>query len=123
MAAAQKTKVVSAFLAINAALEVERDSERQEEEALLNTVTILVNQVSEREEGIRIPGYFESVVCKYSDKIFRSHFRLRKSSVEKSCQKTGGRPVVALEEQVCIFLWYAASKEPLRSISDRSTKR
>lgn len=72
----------------------------------------------------------EDVIPRYRDVTFKSHFRLRKASAEKLCTRlahsqtfikkhSGGKPEVPLPVKLLIFLWYSASKEPLRSISDR----
>ena len=84
---------------------------------------------TERVAGVRIPNYFEEVIPRYPDNIFKSHFRLRKSSVEKLCeqisthfmpkQNAGGREPTPIAKQVLMFLWYLATKETIREISDR----
>ena len=40
-------------------------------------------------------------------------------SLESKRKTAGGRPAVPLHIKILIFLWYTASGEPLRSISDR----
>ena len=72
----------------------------------------------------------ETVVPLYSNRVFHSHFRVTKSSVEKLREyvlrsdiylprQTGGIPPIDLTKQILVYLWFAASKEPFRSIADR----
>lgn len=119
-------------LALLAFSEVENEEDKRNAEDITELILPLVASISstDRVDAVRIPGYFETVIPLYTDDTFKSHFRLRKTSVESLCLKignfdqflksnSGGRPMVKLHKQVCIFLWYCASKEPLRSIADR----
>ena len=127
MASATEKKTVALFL-LN-----EDSCEESSEDEIEELIPLLVNSVSNggRETAVRMPDYFENVVPRYSGKVFKSHFRLHRKSVEKlslilststifTKPDRRGRPPVPLPNQICIFLWYASSQEPLRTIADRS---
>ena len=112
MAAGQKVKVVSAVMNI---LDISVKNTNDEDEEVIKAVVLLCKELNAENPGVRILNYFETVIPRYPDKIFKSHFRLRKASVKKLCEsisgaealkkkQTGGRPGVDLEKQVCIYL-------------------
>ena len=123
--ASSKAKVVSLFLS------VDEDSMSEEEDEDMPAIIAAINtSIGNCEDKTRIQGYFEDVIPSYSDSMFKCHFRLRRESLEEFCKiispslllhqhQLGGRPMVPLGKQMCIFLWYCSSKEPLRTISDR----
>ena len=125
MAADKKRKLV-ALLMVD-----DDDNEFEESDIELSSIIAAVmSNMTERNKKKRIEGYFENVIPQYRDDTFRSHFRLCRESVEILCQglnadknlvqqNQGGRPMIDLGKQICIFLWFSASKEPLRTISDR----
>ena len=100
----------------------EIDNQSSDDDDFLDFIPSILNSAIEREPGTRIPGYFELVLPRYSDKTFRSHFRLSRSSLELLAQqlsesellqqKGQGRQMIELTKQICIFLWFSASKEP-----------
>ena len=126
---ANKTIVaVSTLLNKDSAVPVEDDSSEDELERVIPLLT--TSCFGSREDGVRMPDYFETVVPRYSDKVFKSHFRLHRRSVKKisvllsksvnlTKPNRRGRPPILLHKQICIFLWYASSQEPLRTIADR----
>ena len=84
----------------------------------------------ERQPAVRIRGYAECIVPSYSDGLFRSHFRLSRSSAEilvgllARCPEVPsehlkGRPPVSVEKQLLITLWVLGNPEAIRSVSDR----
>ena len=105
------------------------DYHSSEDDDFLDFIPSILEPATEREPGNRIPGYFELVLPRYSDKSFRSHFRVNRSSLELLAQqlsisepliqKRQGRKMIDLRKQLCIFLWFSASKEPYRSIAER----
>ena len=96
---------------------------------LLNKI-ILSYLGTKRNDAVRIKDYYESVVPSYPSKTFKTHFRMSKTSVVKLAARlsqseffikknTGGKQMVAISKQICIHIWYFATAEPLRTISDR----
>ncbi|XP_054713774.1 putative nuclease HARBI1 [Uloborus diversus] len=80
-----------------------------------------------REKIPRMEGYFENIVSQMSDGVFKSHFRLHIHTMERienivsesfQVQATG-RPCVPLKKQLHMVIWYLATPECYRSISDR----
>ena len=130
MADQVKAKVVSAVLLMVDMGNSSEDESDESDDDLSSILPAVYSCVSHRQNASRIEGYFETVVPRYSDGMFKAHFRMKRESVEKFClalqdsahvhqKQQGGRPMVDLGKQVCIFLWYSASKEPYRTIADR----
>ena len=110
--------------------EFDDDHHDNGEEEIFSLVSTILNQLGNREEGVRQLDYAEDVIPRYPNRQFKRHFRMRHESFEKLCssisgasafqqKQNGGRPMITLEKQVLVFLWYAANKESLRSISGR----
>ena len=117
--AEKKAVVVSMFLL--------NENESDDSDADLSDIVLplLTNLNGERTHHTRIPEYFETCVPRYSDGMFKTHFRIGREGVEELCQllhehpllnqnNRGGRQMVDLGKQICIFLWFSASKELYR---------
>lgn len=74
----------------------------------------------------KVQGYVRNVVRNYSDKQFRSNFRLPRSSRAyqfeaseffPSDRSLGGVPVKTPEEHILSFLWYAVNKASMREVA------
>lgn len=83
-----------------------------------------------RREISRIRGYFEVTVPVYELDVFRSHFRMTRTTFELLAQmiipsehipngNAFGRPVVEPDKQIAMTLWMMANQETHRQISDR----
>ena len=108
-------------------IEDDHDNERDE---IFTLVPIIIDQINECLPGHRMIDWVEKVLPHYRDDEFRRHFRLRRASFEKLCcsiadassfqqTQTGGRPMVPIQKQVLVYLWYSSSKENLWRIADR----
>ena len=78
-----------------------------------NSILLLIsasNEKKERQQAIGITGYSEQIARSYTDSVFRSHFRLRRTSAELltglvgACSEipsehTRGRQQVSVEKQ------------------------
>ncbi|XP_066585455.1 putative nuclease HARBI1 [Prorops nasuta] len=80
----------------------------------------------ERQQHLRIEGFFENTVLYYSLTDFKSHFRLSQSTFERILEKVGpclvrrdGCPKVQPDKQFAIALWVLGNQEVYRSIADR----
>lgn len=119
------------MLPIFALLDERRRSRRDDDEIIHLIPSILENLINARETGARIPDYVENVIIPlYSDKDFKRHFRLSRSSMEELYQRIGaseqfqkrnegGREMVPIEKQLLIFMWFAATKECIFRTADR----
>ncbi len=82
-----------------------------------------------RPKGVATPRtlmYYERVVLKLSDRTFRSHFRLTRSTFNNLCHllgpiiarncdgQDGGRPNTSIEKQILPVLWLLATPESYR---------
>ena len=86
---------------------------------------LLLSKSLERSEGVRIPNYFEGVIPRYSYDDFKIHFRLSRSACEKLLRlvggnevfmkkNKGGRPMIDIEKQLLIFLWFSGNRMAIR---------
>ena len=131
-----RTKVISIFFAEEQEYDANKVpvnvdvGEENDDDDLPEIAAAVSSCLNQRQHGVRIPGYFETVVPRYSGKNFKSHFRLYRCSIENLAQllknninfqqkNKGGKPMIDLTKQICVFLWYASSREPLRTIADR----
>ena len=84
----------------------------------------------ERQPGCRIQGYAECIIPNYTDSVFRSHFRMFRSTAEMlvgllarcpevPSQHVRGRVPIPVEKQLLITLWVLGNQEVIRSVSDR----
>lgn len=84
----------------------------------------------ERQPAYRISEYAETIIVNYSDSVFRSHFRLSRSTAEflvgllARCpeipsEHVRGRSPIPVEKQLLITLWVLGNPEVIRSVSDR----
>ncbi|KAH6933931.1 hypothetical protein HPB50_019093 [Hyalomma asiaticum] len=77
----------------------------------------------------KVNGYVRNVVSNYSDKQFRSNFRLARSACYNlikqfeeseffpSDRSHGGVPVKTSKEHILSFLWYAVNKASMREVA------
>ena len=83
-----------------------------------------------RNTALRILGFAETTVPRYSDPTFRTHFRMQRSTAKILVQLLGncpeipivherGRPLVTVDKQLYMILWYLGNPECIRAISDR----
>ncbi|KAH7973555.1 hypothetical protein HPB49_002374 [Dermacentor silvarum] len=84
---------------------------------------------AEHLEVPKVKGYVQKVVSDYSDKQFRSNFRLPRSACNQlvkqfeasecfpSDRNHGGVPVKSAEEHILSFLWYAVNKASMREVA------
>lgn len=84
-----------------------------------------------RRKWARISRYFESTVPRYHCDVFRSHFRMSKSTFEMlvnllaasehipKADSPFGRPCIEPQKQVAVAIWALANQESCRQISDR----
>ena len=82
MASWTKTKAIAKALF----LEDEEEVLPRKSGDLAVVIAPILCSLNERREGTRIPDYFELIIPKYADDIFRSHFRFYKRSVVKICE-------------------------------------
>ena len=78
----------------------------------------------------RIQDYFEQTLPRYLPDEFKHHFRMMRETCEllsREIMRTGqipirnssGRPVIAPQKQILVFLWRIANQEPARAVADR----
>lgn len=84
-----------------------------------------------REKKVRVEGYVDEVVPRYSLDDFRMFFRMSRPTFELIARQVGtflqeyqvvrssGRSPITVETHLMIFLWYVGSLEPLCRIADR----
>ncbi|XP_067136333.1 putative nuclease HARBI1 [Centruroides vittatus] len=77
-----------------------------------------------REERYKISGYVHDIVPKYSDDIFKSHFRLTRSTVEILLSMLPQEPArrkarIPKETSVLFSLWFMGNQESYRGVCDR----
>ncbi|KAE8746725.1 hypothetical protein FOCC_FOCC006589 [Frankliniella occidentalis] len=129
-----RRKVVAA-LAINAAdqflklYDEESDSESEDE----RNVALVVGQTRLRRRGtpekpVRNENYYDVTVPRYTDRQFREHFRLTRTTYENLELRVGhllqgneseGRPRIEVRKQLLSVLWVLATPESFRSVADR----
>lgn len=100
---------------------------------------IQINRRSIKEKKIHMPKgqapprtlwYYERVVLRLSDRTFRSHFRISKTTFNNLCHLLGprlasnvdgqdGRPNTPIEKQILPVLWLLATPDSYRSVADR----
>ncbi|XP_066930530.1 putative nuclease HARBI1 [Clytia hemisphaerica] len=108
------------------------DSSGDEEEEFINFLPALMNECTQRQDRTqqRVIDYFELTISRLPDIDFKSHFRLRRESLEILCQRLctseylqkgqkGGREEIKLAKKLCMYLWFSSTKETNRSISSR----
>ena len=105
--------------------EVAMENEIEEDVVFFSAIRLFM-----RREISRIRGYFEVTVPVYELDVFRSHFRMTRTTFELLAQmiipsehipngNAFGRPVVEPDKQIAIALWMMANQETHRQISDR----
>ncbi|KAJ8307456.1 hypothetical protein KUTeg_015540 [Tegillarca granosa] len=83
-----------------------------------------------RNPRVRIIGYVEDVIPRYSNEEFRRVFRLSRQTFInlceylKQCQElsvngTGGREPIVVEKQLYVLLWYLGGTDTIHRIADR----
>uniref|UniRef100_T1ID06 Transposase Helix-turn-helix domain-containing protein n=1 Tax=Rhodnius prolixus TaxID=13249 RepID=T1ID06_RHOPR len=91
--------------------------------------TILQNCISEKRKiRPRIINY-QSVIDRYSDEEFKSHFRLSRNTFnylheliqEDLVRRVPGCPTIPSHQQLMIALWKMATTDSYRSVCDRLT--
>ncbi|XP_025407236.1 protein ANTAGONIST OF LIKE HETEROCHROMATIN PROTEIN 1-like [Sipha flava] len=95
------------------------DDDQDEDEFIIFSQTI-----KPKESKTKIKMFAELMVPKFTEKEFKSHFRLNRGSVEVLISYIG--PILALEsikinieKQILIFIWYMANCETYRQIANR----
>ncbi|KAK9738356.1 hypothetical protein QE152_g9992 [Popillia japonica] len=78
---------------------------------------------------IKINRFAEDIVIKYSNIVFKSHFRMERSVLYNfidtvsphyyQSQYKPGKAQVSIEKAVLLTIWYLANTETFRQISDR----
>ena len=105
--------------------EVAMENEIEEDVVFFSAIRLFM-----RREISRIRGYFEVTVPVYELDVFRSHFRMTRTTFELLAQmiipsehipngNAFGRPVVKPDKQIAMALWMMANQETHRQISDR----
>lgn len=105
--------------------EVAMENEIEEDVVCFSAIRLFM-----RREISRIRGYFEVTVPVYELDVFRSHFRMTRTTFELLAQmiipsehipngNAFGRPVVEPDKQIAMALWMMANQETHRQISDR----
>ena len=127
---AARRRLLASFLLLEEMLDDEDICIHYEEEIDASPFLLLQASSFCRNIGVRIHGFAETTVPRYSDPTFRSHFRMWKSTTEILIELLGncpevpvlherGRPPVKVDKQLFITLWYLGNPECIRSISDR----
>ncbi|VEN35233.1 unnamed protein product [Callosobruchus maculatus] len=113
---------MSDFLILNELLESDESSDDEEEIALL---------LEEKRNIPKVMKFVETVVHKFSDKEFKSNFRVERTTCYKLIeefrnsqffprnQNHGGSNSITAEIHVLCFLWFAGNKVCLRDVSQR----
>lgn len=113
----------------------------EEEEALLGEsgqeddfIFISTTSIFSRRALARISEFFEETsVPLYHGDVFRSHFRMTRSTLETLCQMLApsehipkgnafGRQPIDPQKQITVAVWALANQESCRQISDRFNK-
>ena len=113
MAAEEENKKLLALMVL-LMNEDECKKKKVDDEDFLNIIPAIVQEAIKRNQANRITGYFESIIPMYSGIEFKSHFRMRRESVEILCGRlsvfpslqntqSGGRLMVEVGKQICLF--------------------
>ncbi|XP_067132867.1 putative nuclease HARBI1 [Centruroides vittatus] len=99
---------------------------RKRDENFLISVGVIEEEEkpNKKRKRIRIENYVSDVVSMYSDKEFKSHFRLSRTTVEILLQclpnpKVKTKPLIEKEKNLLIFLWLVGNQETYREVADR----
>ena len=94
-----KMAAIRRLALFNALLDLVDDEYQLSSKHSDNSVLLLISAFSEkkeRQQAIRITGYAEHVVPSYTDSVFRSHFRLSRTSAELLTGLLGTRTLLPL---------------------------
>ncbi|XP_046554693.1 uncharacterized protein LOC124264015 [Haliotis rubra] len=94
--------------------------------AVSAALTIWENNAVMRHEKLlgtnRIENYVEETVPRYSDPLFRAHFRMTRASFQDLLELIGPHTevkTISLERRTLACLWYVSNQETFRSVVDR----
>uniref|UniRef100_A0A7M6DK62 Uncharacterized protein n=1 Tax=Clytia hemisphaerica TaxID=252671 RepID=A0A7M6DK62_9CNID len=101
-----------------------------EEDVIINFLGRAKNlHFGPRWNHFRNKNYFESTILRYDPEVFRRHFRFTETNTKTITRKLlkvgaftvkgSGREIIPPHKQVLIYLWFMATTETHRSISDR----
>ena len=108
-----------------------RRRELEKEKELFLSFSVRLNVRGRRKNHVRIQGYVEEVVTRYSMTDFKKHFRMKKETFERVLEafashgalpqaaNRGGRPPVPAEKQLLLALWLLGNQESFRGVADR----
>uniref|UniRef100_A0A8C5MCA4 DDE Tnp4 domain-containing protein n=1 Tax=Leptobrachium leishanense TaxID=445787 RepID=A0A8C5MCA4_9ANUR len=96
------------------------------EEHIVSELLLCLQQV-EHQPTAATPDYYEETVPHYPDSIFRSNFRMTRTTVELLCEKVAPlmRPANTstfahpVPKQILTTLWLLANQESFRGVADR----